>query len=99
MFFTLTSDFLCCTRLLGEFLLSFPNKLLRTYQDLYVVMKEIGRKYQAIDACPNDHIIYNGQYGSKTNCPKCNYNRYQYDKITKKVPQKFLRHIPIIPCL
>jgi len=51
-------------------------------------MKEIGRKYQAIDACPNDHIIYNGQYGSKTNCPKCNYNRYQYDKITKKGSSK-----------
>jgi hypothetical protein len=25
-------------------------------------MKEIGMEYQAIDACPNDHIIYYGKY-------------------------------------
>ena len=30
-------------------------------------MKEIGTEYQAIDACPNDHIIYYGQYASKKN--------------------------------
>ena len=30
-------------------------------------MEEIGMKYQAIYACPNDHIIYYGQYASETN--------------------------------
>jgi hypothetical protein len=25
-------------------------------------MKEIGMEYQAIDACPNDNIIYYGKY-------------------------------------
>ena len=28
-------------------------------------MKEIGIEYQAIDGCPNDHIIYYGQYASE----------------------------------
>ena len=32
-------------------------------------MKEIGMDYQAIDACPNDHIIYYGQYASENKCP------------------------------
>jgi len=59
--FRLTSDFLCCTILLGEFLLPFPNKLPFIYWDLYIVMKEIGLEYQPIDACPYDHIIYYGQ--------------------------------------
>jgi hypothetical protein len=32
-------------------------------------MKEIGMEYQAIDACPNDHGIYYGQYVSENECP------------------------------
>ena len=35
----------------------------------------------------------------KTECPKCGTNRYRTDQLTKKVPQKVLRHIPIIPRL
>ena len=30
-------------------------------------MKEMGMEYQAIDACPNDNIIYYGQYALETN--------------------------------
>ena len=58
-FFTLITYFLC-HRLLSEFLLPSSNILPRTYRDLNAIMKEIGMEYQAIDACPNDHIIYYG---------------------------------------
>jgi hypothetical protein len=64
-FFTLITYFLCRI-LLGEFLLPSSNILPRTYQDLNAIMKEIGMEYQAIDECPNDHIIYYGQHESKT---------------------------------
>ena len=61
-------------------------------------MKEIGMEYQAIDACPNDHIIYYGQYASENKCPQCELSRYRIDKVTKKVLRKVLCYIPIIPC-
>ena len=61
-------------------------------------MKEIGMEYQAIDACPNDHIIYYGQYALETECPHCQISRYRSDKVSKKVPRKVLHYIPIIPC-
>ena len=54
-------------------------------------------EYQAIDACPNDHIIYYGQYAKENECPQCQISRYRIDKVTKKVPRKVLRYIPIIP--
>ena len=60
-------------------------------------MKEIGMEYQAIDACPNDHIIYYGQYALENECPHCQISRYRTDKVSKKVPRKVLRYIPIIP--
>ena len=62
-------------------------------------MKEFGMEYQAIDACPNDHIIYYGQYALENEFPQCQTSRYRTDKVTKKVPHKFLRYIPIIPHL
>ena len=53
--------------------------------------------YQAIDACPNDHIIYYGQYELENECLQCQISRYRTDKVSKKVSHKFLRYIPIIP--
>ena len=60
-------------------------------------MKEIGMEYQAIDACPNDHIIYYGHYALENECPHCQISRYRTDKVSKKVSRKVLHYIPIIP--
>jgi hypothetical protein len=65
-------------------------------RELCAIMKDIGMEYQAIDACPNDHIIYYGQYASEMKCLQCQINS---DQVTKKVPHKVLCHIPIIPRL
>jgi hypothetical protein len=62
-----------------------------------VIMKEIEMDYQAIDACPNDHIIYYGQYALENECPQCQISRYQTDKASKKVSHKVLCYIPLIP--
>ena len=62
-------------------------------------MKEIGMQYEAIDACPDDHIIYYKQHEFERKYQECHSNRYQTDKVTKKVPRKVLRYIPIIPRL
>jgi hypothetical protein len=60
-------------------------------------MKEIGMDYQDIDACPNDHIIYYGQYALENEFPQCQISRYRTDKVSKKVHRKILCYIPIIP--
>ena len=62
-------------------------------------MKDIGMEYQKICACSNDHIIYHKKHEFATQCPTCHISRYQSDRLTKKVPRKILRHIPIIPRL
>ena len=98
LFFTLTSYFLCF-RLLGDFLLPSSNILPHTYRGLHAIMKYIGMDYQTIDACPNDYIIYYGQHASKIECLQCLISRYRTDQVTKRVPRKVLRHIPIIPRL
>jgi hypothetical protein len=83
--------------LLGDVLLPTSNILPRTYREISMIMKEIGMDYQAIDACPNDHIIYYGQYALENECPQCQISIYQTDKVSKKVSRKVLHYIPIIP--
>jgi hypothetical protein len=84
-------------RFLGEFLLLTSNIFPRTYREIFVIMKEIGMEYQAIDACPNDHIIYYGQYALENEFPQCQISRYRTDKASNKVPRKVLRYLSIIP--
>jgi hypothetical protein len=62
-----------------------------------VIIKEIGMDYQAIDACPNDHIIYYGQYALESECAQCKISIYRIDKVSKKVSRKVIRYILIIP--
>ena len=62
-----------------------------------MIIKEIGMDCQVIDACPNDHIIYYGQYALENECLQCQISRYRTDKASKKVPRKVLHYIPIIP--
>ena len=65
-------------------------------------MKEIGMHYESIHACPDDHVIYYNQHEFATEClecPECHISIYRIDQVTKKVPHKVLRYIPIIPRL
>jgi hypothetical protein len=68
-----------------------------TYREIFVIMKEIGMDHQAIEACPNDKIIYYGQYALENEFPQCQISRYRTDKASKKVPCKVICYIPIIP--
>ena len=58
----------CCIPL-GEFILPPSDNLPRRCREVFLIMKEIGVEYQSIYACPNDHIIYYGQYASENKFP------------------------------
>jgi hypothetical protein len=85
--------------LLAKFILPLSNVLCHGYQDLHSIMKYIGMEYQAIHACPDDHIPYYGEYALKEECSKCEISRYRTDQVRKRMPCKVLRYIPIIPRL
>ena len=75
------SFFAQCCRLLGEFMLSTSNNILGTCWEAFLIMEEIGIEYQVIDACSNDHIIYDGKYASKTKFWQCELRRYWADQV------------------
>lgn len=62
-------------------------------------------KYENIDACPHDCILYQKEYSALVNCPNCGTNRCTTDSEStigprqKRIPQKMLRYFPITPRL
>ena len=76
--FTLTIFYFFCCSLIAEFLLPPSNILPHTYRDLSSIMKEIGKHYEAIHACPDDHVIYYNQHEFSTECLKCHVSRESY---------------------
>ena len=38
--------------------------------------------YEAIHACPDDHVIYYNQHEFATKCLECHVSRYRIDKVT-----------------
>ena len=85
--------------MIDEFLLPPSNILPRTYRDLSSIMKDIGMHYEAMHACPDEHVIFYNQDEFEIECPEFHINRYRTDQVMKNVPCKVLRYILIIPHL
>lgn len=81
-----------------------------SFYDMKKIISKFGLSYEKIHACPNDCILYRGEYQGKDQCPKCHTSRY---KVTEgdfstssispvgssKVPAKVLRYFPLFPRL
>ena len=84
-------------------IMHFPS----SYYESKKMIKHLGLGYEKIDACPNNCILYRGEFSEKNECPKCNAPRWKskYDTssengTTKKgEPVKVLRYFPLIPRL
>ena len=88
-------------RLFKDKVLSSDNVLPGSCKEVKKLLKMLGVEHISYHACPNDCILYRGEYADKEMCPKCGHDRY--DKSKKKgksrtgPPFKILRHMPIIP--
>lgn len=71
---------------------SLPPHLQHCYPsnhaDLKKVLKAVGFEYQTIHCCPQNCVLYWGQYEKATLCPKCGVNRYKEHTKGKSLPKK-----------
>ena len=79
----------------------FPedNVLPSTYREACQLLVHLGIEYNQIHACENDCILYRDNYKNHQECPVCKHKRYRTDIQSATVPNKVLRHMPIIPRL
>ncbi|KAK3212192.1 hypothetical protein Dsin_016898 [Dipteronia sinensis] len=81
---------------------AFPEgeTLHATYYEAKKVVRDLGLGYDKIHACKHDCVLFWKENEFKNKCQECNTPRYVYDDRKKKrVPQKVLRHFPLIPRL
>ncbi|XP_056690171.1 uncharacterized protein [Spinacia oleracea] len=97
--------------ILDEFpqILDFPS----SYYYSKKMIKDLGLGYEKIDACPNDCMLYWGEFLEKDKCHVCGKSRWKTTKgkkgddvsdqgtntCKKGVPAKVMRYFPLIPRL
>ncbi|XP_045083551.2 uncharacterized protein [Aegilops tauschii subsp. strangulata] len=75
-----------------------PNTLPKSYDEAKNLLKELGLGYESIHVCINNCVLFRKQYARHDNCPICGMSRWK-DPARKKIPQKVLRHFPLLPRL
>ena len=89
--------------------LSKDNELPDSRYETKKVLCPLGLEVQKIQACPNDYILYRGEYEDLNACPVCGALRYKIRRVDpddvegehpwKRVPAKVMWYAPIIPQL
>ena len=87
------------------------NELPTTTYEAKQVVRPLGLEIQKIHACPNDCILYHGEYENLDACLVCRASQYMIrrddsgdvegdgERPRKRIPAKVMRYAPIIPCL
>jgi len=87
-------------KLFKDKVLLSDNVLPGSCEEAKKLLKMLGVEYISYHACPNDCILYRGEYAEKEICLKCGHDRYDKSKNKGKScgpPFKIFRHMPIIP--
>ena len=85
-------------QLLAKVILPMPNSLPSSELIASNMIRRLGLRYHAIDACKNGCILFRNGNADLQTCPECHAPRFKRVGMSK-VPHKVLRHFPIIPRL
>jgi hypothetical protein len=89
-------------------LLPKGNVLPRSCDEAKKIVCPLGLEVIRYHACPNDCIIYRGDYEKLNKCPECNASRFQrgrsqhtesVEKLMSGAPAKVVWYLPVIPRL
>jgi hypothetical protein len=79
---------------------AFPegNRLPKSYDEAKKMLRQLGLGYVSIHVCPNNCVLFRKAYAELDTCPVCEASRWK-DLVKKKIPEKVLRHFPLVPRL
>ena len=84
--------------LLAKVILPLPNSMPSSERMASSMISRLGLRYDAIHACKNGCVLFRRGYAELQTCPVCRTPRFKRVGLSK-VPQKVLRHFPLIPRL
>jgi hypothetical protein len=59
-------------------------------------LKELGLRFQNIDVCENNCVLFQKEYEKEDVCLVCNASRWKDGTGAKRVPHKVLRYFPLV---
>ena len=79
---------------------AFPACSIPTsYHEAKKLICALGLGYVSIHVCPNNCVLFRKGLEKEDKCPVCDASRWKDGDGKKKIPQKVLRHFPLIPRL
>ncbi|KAK1646363.1 hypothetical protein QYE76_064168 [Lolium multiflorum] len=80
--------------------LQYPNSSIpKSYEEALSIIGRLGLGYDSIHVCPNNCVLFRKDYAKENNCPKCKASRWKDADGRRQIPEKVLRHFPLIPRL
>nr|XP_051229665.1 uncharacterized protein LOC127347527 [Lolium perenne] len=80
--------------------LQYPaSSIPKSYEEALSIVGRLGLGYESIHVCPNNCVLFRKDYAKENNCPKCKASRWKDADGRRKIPEKVLRHFPLIPRL
>nr|XP_045088019.1 uncharacterized protein LOC123495193 [Aegilops tauschii subsp. strangulata] len=70
-----------------------------SYDEALSIIRRLGLGYVSIHVCPNNCVLFRKDLAKHDNYPKCNASRWKDADGKKSIPEKVLRHFPLIPRL
>jgi len=90
----------CFTAILKLLSSSFPNcSIPASYEEAKRNIRALGLGYNSIHVCPNNCVLFWKNLEKNDVCPVCGASRWKDNDGRKKIPEKVLRHFPLIPRL
>jgi hypothetical protein len=70
-----------------------------SYAEAKKVIRALGLGYDSIHVCPNNCVLVRKELAKMDNCPVCGASRWKDEDTRKQIPNKVLRHFPVVPRL
>ncbi|WVZ83937.1 hypothetical protein U9M48_031031, partial [Paspalum notatum var. saurae] len=79
---------------------AFPDcSIPASYQEAKKLIRALGLGYVLIHVCPNNCVLFRKKYEKHDQCLVCGASRWKDTNGSKRIPEKVLRHFPLIPRL
>ena len=70
-----------------------------SYAEAKKVIRALGLGYDSIHVFPNNCVLFRKELAKMDNCPVCGASRWKDEDTRKQIPNKVLRHFPVVPRL
>ena len=88
------------TAFLNVLSIAFPKcSIPASYAEAKKVIRALGLGYDSIHVCPNNCVLFRKKLAKMDKCPLCGASRWKDEDTRNQIPNKVLKHFPVVPRL